>query len=121
MNPKLVDEQFVFCTISKIRLSQLEITPLLMFQEKEGISLILKKKDADLNSLVYEGVWSWIILSVHSDLSAIGFLAAVTNKLAKSGISLNVVSAFYHDHLFVPLEQAHKALILLEELSSSKI
>ncbi|MFW9904757.1 MAG: ACT domain-containing protein [Candidatus Thorarchaeota archaeon] len=121
MNPVLIDEEFVFCTISEIRFFQLEITPLLMFREKEGISLILKKGDADLNSLDYTGVWSWIILSVHSDLAAIGLLAAITNKFAKSGISVNVVSAFFHDHLFVPLEQAHKAMILLEELSSSEV
>jgi hypothetical protein len=121
MKPRLINEEYVFCTISEIRFSQLEITPLLVFREKEGISLILKKEDADENSFVYSGVWSWIILSVHSDLAAIGFLAAITDKLAKSGISVNVVSAFYHDHLFVPLEQAHKAMILLEELSSSKM
>lgn len=121
MNPKLNDEEFVFCSISENCFSQLEIIPILIFREKEGVSLILTRKDADLNSLVYTGVWSWITLSVHSDLAAIGFLATITDKLAKSGISVNVVSAFYHDHLFVPLEQAQKAIILLEDLSSSKM
>ena len=121
MNPKLIDEEFVFCTISETRFSQLKITPLLIFKEEEGFTLIMKREIADSNSFAYSGIWSQIILSVHSNLTAIGFLAEITNKLAKSGISVNVVSAFYHDHLFVPFEQAHKAMILLEDLSSLKM
>lgn len=120
IDPRLVDDEFVFCKISETRFSQLDITPLLMFKEEEGVTLIVTKEIADLNSLAYTGIWSWIILSVHSNLTAIGFLAAITNKLANSGVSVNVVSAYFHDHLFVPREQAHKVMSLLEELSSSK-
>jgi len=120
IDPRLVDDEFVFCTISETQFPQLEITPLLMFKEEEGFTLIVRKEVADLNSLSYTGIWSWIILSVHSNLKAIGFLAVITNKLANAGISINVVSAYFHDHLFVPREQAHKAISLLEELSSSK-
>ncbi len=89
-----------------------------MFNEEEGITLIIKREIAELNSLDYKEIWKWLILTVHSNLSAIGFLAAITNKLAESGISVNVVSAYYHDHLFVPKTQADQAMILLEELSS---
>lgn len=118
MSPRLVDEDYVFTTLSDTQFSQLNITPLLMFKEAEGFTLIVTKEVAELNSFVHTGIWSWIILSVHSNLTAIGFLAAITKKLAHSGISVNVISAFYHDHLFVPREQAHKAMDLLEELSS---
>ncbi|MFX0124444.1 MAG: ACT domain-containing protein [Candidatus Hodarchaeota archaeon] len=120
INPKLVENEFVFCTISEKQFSQSKVNPLLMFKEEEGITLIVERKVAEFNSLAYSRIWAWIILSVHSDLSAIGFLAAITKKLAKSGISVNIISAYYHDHLFVPVEQANEAMILLEGLSSSK-
>jgi uncharacterized protein len=56
-------------------------------------------------------------LTVHSSLNAVGFLAAVTTQLAEAGISLNAVSAFYHDHLFVPHDRADEALALLQNMS----
>ena len=58
-------------------------------------------------------------LTVHSDLSAVGLLAAVTDLLSKAGIPVNTVSAFYHDHLFVPHERAEQTISLLEDLASS--
>jgi hypothetical protein len=36
---------------------------------------------------------------VHSSLDAVGFMAAVTTRLAKINIGVNPVSGFYHDHL----------------------
>ena len=57
-----------------------------------------------------------ITLAVHSSLEAIGFLAAITAQLADAGISVNAVSAFYHDHLFVPEHRASEALQLLQNM-----
>ena len=51
-----------------------------------------------------------ITLSVHSSLDAVGFLAAITNKLAAAAISFNPVSAYYHDHLFIPANRAEQAM-----------
>jgi Uncharacterized protein conserved in bacteria len=47
----------------------------------------------------------------------VGFLAAVTAPLAEAGISVNAVSAFYHDHLFVSVERAEDAQRLLQKLA----
>ena len=60
-----------------------------------------------------------ITLTIHSDLSAVGFLARITDKLAKAGISVNVCSGYYHDHLFVPIEKANNAIDILKRLSAS--
>ena len=39
-------------------------------------------------------------------------------SLAEAGISVNAVSAFYHDHLFVPEHRADEALALLHGMSA---
>jgi hypothetical protein len=56
-----------------------------------------------------------ITLTVHSSLEAVGFLAA--GRLAEAGISVNAVSAYYHDHLFVAEHRADEALRLLQSMS----
>ena len=118
MQPKLVSGKFVFCTIPKNKLLTLKINPLLIFQEEEGVTLIVEKEVADKNKLNYDKIWSLITLNVNSDLSAVGFLAAITPALAKAGISVNVVSAYHHDHLFVPEGKAREATKILQKLSS---
>lgn len=60
-----------------------------------------------------------ITLTVHSALDAVGFLAAVTARLAETGISVNAVSAFHHDHLFVPADRAEDAMAVLREISAA--
>ena len=118
MTPHLVNKKFVFCTLAEENLKKINLAPLLLFKEEEGITIIVEKEIADSASLSYSEVWALITLSVHSDLSAVGFLAAITKKLAKAGISINVVSAYYHDHLFVPASLAKKAMLKLKELSN---
>jgi hypothetical protein len=41
--------------------------------------------------------------------------------LASAGISVNPISAYYHDHLFVPSERAEKVMKLLDELMSDTV
>jgi len=60
-----------------------------------------------------------ITLTVHSSLEAVGLTAAVAGALARQGISANVVAAFYHDHIFVPRDQAERAVAVLEKLGAA--
>ena len=121
MNPQLHNDEFVFCRISESELKSLDITPLCVFREDEGISLIAKKRDADLKSIEYSGTWSLITCKVNSDLTAVGFLAAMSKILADAGIAVNAVSAYLHDHLFVPSDRAREALDLLRRLANQPI
>lgn len=60
-----------------------------------------------------------ITLSIHSSLEAVGFLAAILPRLAAAGMGVNPVSAFHHDHLFVPADRADDAMRILEELAAT--
>ncbi len=117
MKPVLVDKDFVFCTVSEEQADELKSDALLVFKEKEGITIIIEKAVADKDSIPYSAVWAMITLTVHSDLETVGFLARITAKLAEEGISVNAVSAYYHDHLFVPLDTAERSMEILSNLS----
>ncbi|MHA2425884.1 MAG: ACT domain-containing protein [Candidatus Thorarchaeota archaeon] len=117
MKPEMRQIELVFCTIPWEDIPETTIDPLLLFKEIEGMTIILPKLKADELGFNYEGTWTWIELSVHSSLQAVGFMAAISDALAREGISVNVVSAFHHDHLFVPDKKAKKAIKVLEELS----
>jgi len=94
------------------------LQPISCYQEQEGLSLLLSKSAADSAGLSYSSVFCGITLSVHSSLDAVGFTAAVAKKLARNGISANVIAAHYHDHVFVPADKAKLALALLREFES---
>jgi uncharacterized protein len=51
-----------------------------------------------------------------SDLQAVGLTAAFATALGRAGISCNVVAGAQHDHLFVPVEQAGRAMAELQGL-----
>ncbi|XUM24934.1 ACT domain-containing protein [Bradyrhizobium oligotrophicum S58] len=119
MTPELQDGVFVFCTVPAEVGPPSGLTPLMLFREREAITLIVRREDAERAGLTYQFAARLITLSVLSALDAVGFLAAVTAKLAAAGISVNAVSAFHHDHLFVPEARGKEAVLLLHELSRS--
>ena len=53
-----------------------------------------------------------ITLNIHSSLEAVGFLAAITARLAAAGMGVNPVAGYFHDHLFVPAERAEDAMAI---------
>ncbi|OAP63743.1 hypothetical protein AYL99_02970 [Fonsecaea erecta] len=62
-----------------------------------------------------------ITCAVHSSLEAVGFMAVLAARLAQRGVSVNPVSAFYHDHLFVPVERADEAVAVLAEVREEAV
>lgn len=117
MNPALRGGRYVFCRLAGG--TAVPAAAVASFREEEGTTVVLEKGDADEHRLdpLFEA--AWITLTVHSDLAAVGFLAAVSSALAAGGISCNVFSAIDHDHLFVPFHEAERALEILRRLQLS--
>jgi hypothetical protein len=116
LSPHLMDGDFVFCTIQDGTYGDfVELLPMASFCEKEGLTLLVTKENADKAGFTYESIFKCITLNVHSSLEAVGLTAAVSSKLAERGISANVIAAYYHDHIFVPAEKADAALSALNE------
>jgi hypothetical protein len=117
MRPALRPGTFVFATIAAGERAPESIDPVMTFRESEGLTLILTIEEASRAGLSATFPSRLITLEIHSALDAVGFLAAVTTRLAARGIGVNPVAAFHHDHLFVPAERAEEALEALKALA----
>src|SRR5579863_4220320 len=111
MKPVLHTDEFVFCTAAEAA----GVDAIAVFREPEGLTLICRRGEADRRGLPFTFPCRMITLNVHSSLEAVGFLAAIAGELARAGIAMNAVSGYYHDHLFVGLADAERALKLLGE------
>lgn len=116
MEPELNVGEYIFSSVSSIDTIQKEHI-LCEFKEKEGITVVLQRKHADLHQLSYDYVASWITLNVHSSLAAVGLTALFSTELAKYQISCNVISGYYHDHIFVNQKDGQKAMEVLKRLA----
>jgi hypothetical protein len=116
MSPRLVDGVFVFVTASAIPAG---LDPVMTFREAEGVTLILPVDQAAAAGLPSAFPSRMITLDIASSLEAVGFLAALATALARSGIAVNPVSAFHHDHLFVPEARAGETMAILRAMASS--
>ena len=89
-----------------------------MLREREGITLVMREEDAQRRGLPVLLRTAWITLTVHSPLQAVGLTAAFSRALAEAGIACNVIAGACHDHIFVPVEQAQRALAVLHTLQN---
>ncbi|MFV8572438.1 ACT domain-containing protein [Marinobacter sp. SBS5] len=118
MSPELMDGEYVFCTFQDARYGDYsDLEPIASISESQGLTLVIPKSKADEKNVDYESVFKGITLSVHSSLDAVGLTAAFSNKLAEHGISANVISGYYHDHIFTQSESAERAIEALDEFA----
>ena len=85
-------------------------------REREGLSAVLPEEEAARLGLTPLYRAAWITLTVNSDLTAVGLTAAFAAALGAERISCNVVAGALHDHIFVPHEEAARALEALRRL-----
>ena len=114
MAPALDPREFVFATLAADGIAAVLPHAIMLFREAEGVTAIVEARTA--RDLGIEGVFvsRMITLHVYSALDAVGFLATLLPALAEAGMGVNPVSAFHHDHLFVPADRAEDALAVLK-------
>ncbi|CAN5595745.1 ACT domain-containing protein [soil metagenome] len=120
LKPVHVPGDYVFCTVPSVE--SLDIHEIVCYcKAAEGLSIVVTKQYADKRRLLYSSLMSWITLTVHSSLDAVGMTAAFSKALSEKGISCNVVAAFHHDHIFVGKLDVLKAIEALHGLSDQEI
>jgi hypothetical protein len=118
MCPVLDAGEWVFCVVPGDGPPDAALAPLATVREDEGWTAVIARERADAAGIGYDAPFRRITLTVHSSLTAVGFLAAVTRALADAGIACNAVSGVHHDHLFVPAGRADEAMAVLARLSA---
>jgi hypothetical protein len=98
LNPRLYEDRYSFSATAEPTLRESQFA---LVREDEGLTLIAPDPS---------GEWARISLGVHSSLEAVGLTAALSSRLADSGISANIVAGLFHDHLFVPWDRREDAL-----------
>jgi hypothetical protein len=115
MEPVLHDGVYAYCVVPH-GANIAGLSPVATVSEAEGLTLVLPEEQAVNAGVSVLFRAAWITLTVHSDLHAVGLTAAFAGVLGRAGISCNVVAGAYHDHIFVPAEQAQQALAALQSL-----
>ncbi|MEO0402056.1 MAG: ACT domain-containing protein [Pseudomonadota bacterium] len=120
MTPVLTPDIWVYCSEANAdTASALSGSAFALVQEDEGATLILPFDTAQKAGYDVSVPMSRITLNVYSDLEGVGLTAAVARALTDEGISCNVVAAYHHDHVFVPIHDAARALEALEAAQSA--
>ncbi|NKM36539.1 ACT domain-containing protein [Rhizobium laguerreae] len=116
MTPSLEDGEYVFCSLPNERSKAHNLNPIGIFHEREGLTVILEKGEAQEAGFETSLAMRQITLNVNSALDGVGLTAGVAASLAEAGIPCNMVAAYHHDHIFVPAGLVDRALHLLETL-----
>ena len=116
MSPELLPGVYVFATLPPRETVPSGVEPVMIFREKEGVTLILEENEAMASGLAFAFPSRMITLNVHSSLEAVGFIAVIATRLAAAGMGVNPVSAYFHDHLFVPADRSEEAMQVLMRL-----
>ncbi len=108
LKPKLHPERYTFTEAAE---------PILL----AGVFALVRENEG-LTSIQADprGAWARISLEVHSSLEAVGLTGVLASRLADLGISVNIVAALHHDHLFVPWDWREDALACLESLGTTQ-
>ena len=82
-------------------------------REREGLSLVAEESAVLRAGLPVMFRAAWITLSATTELQATGLMARFSAVLANARIACNVFAGVHHDHIFVPIEDAQRALDVL--------
>jgi uncharacterized protein len=82
-------------------------------REDEGTTLVLERAAAERAHLPFEFEAAWLTVRAETSLSAVGITARLSRALADAGIAANVIAAYTHDHVLVPIGDADRAVAAL--------
>lgn len=117
MKPILKEGVYFFCTTNDAAVAAALLQrSLAVFQEVEGIPLVLTGDKARQHGFDLSMPMSRIVLEVFSALDGVGLTAGVATALADNAIPCNMIAAYHHDNVFVPEHLGHRSIDILENV-----
>jgi len=118
LSPVLSEEEYIFCSMPGPNYGEFNsLKPIASFLEKEGLTLVVEKEKAQQANIKFQATFRCISLGVHSDLVSVGLTAKISSVLFEQNISANIIAGYFHDHVFVPSNQALRAFDFLKKLT----
>ena len=119
LDPKVDSQTYVFASLEKAE-TFIGLSPIMMFNEEEGVTGIIPLEKAEAAGIEFAFPCKKITLQIHSSLEAVGLIATISEALEEEDVPANVVSAFYHDHIFVPVDKVDDAMKAIGVLMGEK-
>ncbi len=117
LDPVISQHTYVYVGVNNQSLLKvLGYDPLAFYKEKSGITLILRKEDADNNFLTYENEFCKITLNAPFHFDCTGLTAIISSALAKAGIAIRPIQTVYSRFILIEKGDAHTALEILVSL-----
>lgn len=114
LDPVISQHTFVYVGVTNQSLLKvLGYDPVAFYKEKAGITLILRKEEADNNFLTYDNEFCKIDLNAPFHFDCTGLTAIVSSALAKAGIAIRPVQTAYSRFILIEKDDAHTALEIL--------
>jgi uncharacterized protein len=86
-------------------------------KDKKELTVIIEQDKIKKEDIIQiEKDWRLITFDMVLEFNLVGFIAKISNALAKEGISIFVVSSYSTDHLMVKEKDLEKTLEVLENL-----
>ena len=118
--PVLKQGGFVFCSTSDpVVAEQARHAALSWFREDEGTAMIVELEVAASFGFDITRPMNRIVLEVFSTLDGVGLTAAVSTALTSNNVPCNMVSAYHHDNVVVPVAMADRAMQVLHSLHAA--
>tara|TARA_Y100000996_G_scaffold275663_1_gene217355 strand:- start:38 stop:442 length:405 start_codon:yes stop_codon:yes gene_type:complete len=119
LRPQLSNEDYVFISLNNCSINRVNrLDPIATIQEKEGTTLVITEERALSDNLEYDTVFKCITLGVHSSLKSVGLINAISKCLSDNDIPCNVISGYFHDHLFIQNDLSKRAMDLLQDIKT---
>ncbi|MDO5747434.1 MAG: hypothetical protein Q4P66_07245 [Actinomycetaceae bacterium] len=94
------------------------LEPFAVINEEPAHTALISVDDAKKHHISYEGeTFTRIILDIEDALNTPGLTATIGQTLASLSIPCNIVTGYYHAHVFVPTSKAKDAIDMLNDLA----
>ena len=117
--PALDPRPYRYVALREGEAGRLVASAFALVREDEGAAVVLDEESAARAGAPPGEPFARITLRVHSDLLAVGLIAAVSGRLAAAGIPVNPFAGLRHDHLLVPWRDRERALAELRALAAA--